>query len=294
MRTGFRTIVAALLACVVCAATAAAAPSAVDRAAKSAVVVKRGSFSAVAFAVDNRGGFLTTEQAASRGTDITIEFPDGSELPAVREESTAPAGLALLRVRGAGPELEPLVVAVKEAQPGDRVWVAPAPQVGPPRPATVAELPLAFEKSEGLLFLDRARRNGITGSPVLSSVGEVVAAVRASRGSLRERRIQAVSITEQPEALPAIKPPKKNDFPAVPVVVGIGALLLLLNILFTVRRRREARDVIVAARTPGEVPTAPAPAPEPLDDLEVTLKRDRPAGPPPSDDSGDSDLVTLK
>jgi hypothetical protein len=293
-RAPWRAGIAAVAAAVLAGGTAypaAAAPGAVERAEDSVVTVKRSKLLAVAFAIDSRGNFLTTDQAASRGTDIELIFPGGTRLPARRVDSDAPAGLAVLNVPGA-PRLRPLRFSSAGAQIGDLLWtVPPAQRPGGPRIAKVVpvdpDVRTGGEAPKGVLFLRGPRVPGRTGSPVVNSNGRVVAVQRGDRYTFDPSQ-EAVLISRRPTVLPAYRPPDKNDFPAVPVVIGLGILLLLANLFFVLRRRREVAAVVTTARTPGEAaaPTpaeaAPAAKPEPADDLEIFLKRDgRPSGTKP-------------
>lgn len=285
---------------------ATAAPTRVENAQSSTVLVQRAKLAAVAFAIDRSGRFLTTEQAASRGNDIKLVFPGGKAFPATREDSDAPAGLAILRVTGA-PALRPLQFARANAEPGDQVWtVAPPTRLAEPRRGRVAQPAYPLEDLEGVLLLRQPRSVELTGSPVLNGSGKVVAALRAKRFRFDTHQ-EAVSVTARPIALAPYSPPEKKDFPAVPVVVGLGILLLLANLWFTMRRRKAAADLVTTVGVAGEdhSPTA-APASSASaadDDLEISLKRPGSAGSdfqsqdPESitdQDPDDTELVSLK
>lgn len=313
-------ILAALLALTV-VSSAAAAPARVVRAENSTVKVERPKLHAAAFAIDDNGGFLTTEQAASRGADIRVVFPDGKALPAKREESDAPAGLAIIRVAG-GPKLRPLSFSRQRLLLGQRAWiVSPGRR---PRETTRRPKSDGIENSAGLAYLPAGDVSGTTGSPVVDRRGHVVAVLRADRFTSDTYRgqqvLEAVTTNKRPASLPAIKPPEKNDFPAIPVVIGLGILLLLANIFFSMRRRREVAAVAQAAGTPpdadhqaGGAQVAAPTKPEPDDDLEISLKSkpngagkpgkpakpgkltvDPDAAPAPRGDEDPDELVTLK
>lgn len=316
-------LAATIIATALFAVPAHAAPVAVERAQESTVLVKRPDLNAVAFAVDRRGGFLTTEQAASRGTDIKVVFPGGRTLPAQRTESDAPAGLAMLRVPGA-PSLRPLAFSSSGAAPGDQVWLVAPPRRIPTPDNVRLDVPgPELRQTEGVLFLPERVRSGATGSPLLNGSGRVVGVLRSDRNK-DDGFLEAVAVDKRPSALPAIAPPGKKDFPAVPVVIGLGILLLLANIWFTMRRRRDVAAVVTTTRAPSEAASTASTVDAevdtvPEDDLGITLRNrtggsapkskaptassDRivpepptsaAAGSPGDEDPGDADLVTLK
>jgi hypothetical protein len=229
------------------------------------VIKTAGNEKGAAFAIDSRGNFLTSQQVASRSAGLRVKVSgSGQTFPARRVESDAPPGLVLIHVDG-GPTLRALPFGRSAASVGQRAWVAPPRALSSrPRPGVVRypELLCAGKNGNGVLTLDVARTAGINGSPVLNAAGRVVGVVRTTRvvsSCTETEMVQAVSATRAPQPLPSLAPPERSNFPAVPVVAVVFGVLLALNTLLFMRRRREGEPAIAFddAPQPSRAPTGP-------------------------------------
>jgi Trypsin-like peptidase domain len=244
------------------------------------VIKTAGNEKGAAFAIDDRGNFLTSQQVASRSAGLRVKVPGSSQaFPATRVESDAPPGLVLIHVDG-GPRLQPLRFARSQARVGQRAWVAPPRPVSPELRRGAVRYPelLCAGNGDGVLTLDVARTAGLNGSPVLDAAGRVVGVVRTTRvvsDCTEAKTIQAVSATRAPQPLPSLAPPERSSFPAVPVVAIIFAVLIALNTLLYLRRRREAEPVIAfddAPPPPASTGPRYADGLSDDDELEIALK----------------------
>lgn len=293
-----RTTAALTAAILLAAAADVAAQSTAVRSVQDSVVRvgKDGTAEkSAAFAVDARGGFLTTRQAASRSAGLVVRPRGGGPpLPTRRVESTAGPGLTLLQIRGRQ-GVKPVPFGAREPQEGEILWIVPPKAVSAPQTAKVLLPQGCTTEGSGIIAVQATRTTGINGSPVVDGRGRAVGVVRANRSVGSEcTDVQVLLVDAAPTALPTIAPPERNDFPATAVVGGLATFLVVTNgVLWLLRRRRMKAETLPEPAQPApaaEPPVAPA-EPAADDDLDITLKRS-PHG--SADDDDDPGAIVLK
>ncbi len=275
---------------------ASATSSAVTETSKSVVRVERFQSServpekSAAFAIDDQGRFLTTTSAVARSGKLKVYVGNRRKPYAAREiENDAPPGLTLIRIIGEAPDLPALTPA--ESTPTDRsYWIVPPPGgAGSDRTARSRPIktqlitpPTSCSQAAGVKTGRAAARPRTNGSPVVNSLGHFVGVMRANPpadppGSRECTYAQFLLANEVPNALTAVPPPKRADFPAVLVVILLAIALILANVFFFLRRRHALAEPILVKPTeaPPATTEAPAPGPEIEDELEITLLRSR-------------------
>lgn len=287
-----RAIVVTMLASTLLAgvqpARAERTPKAVDRARESVVRVVKTSgdkLKSVAVAVNDRGDFLTTSQAVSRTRGLNILIPGRQRpLPAIRVPSDARPGLELVHVPDA-PRIRALRFAGRTPRADSTTWiVAPASVLSRPRrgKVLVPERLCTDGADAKLVSVGVKRVAGMNGSPVLDGRGRVLGLVRPNRspgGGCTDEGAQVVLTEAAPQRLPPVVAQQRSDFPAVPLVVGLGVLLILANVVLLAQRRRAlslAEPLLTTHRSSddGEKSSSPnaAAVDERGDDLEIRLR----------------------
>ncbi len=225
--------------------------------------------------------YVTAWALVARTREITLDLPGSRNVVARPVEGTnLPLGLSLLRVspryatrdgiaRTVPAELAParstpLWLVRSTLERSVEVQAVRASRVGSTRRSALRRLSVTrgsgTARLGGALFDRRGRLRGVAVLPPQVASGDAATA-----------RLWALMVRPQPAALGAAAPKASTPFPAVPVAVAIGGVLLLSQIAFAVlgwfRRRRSP------AATLSPPVQEPAPTPEPLDDLEITLRR---------------------
>lgn len=245
-------------------------PAAVKSAQASVVQVETPRQRGSAFAVTSDGLFVTASATVARTQDITIIYK-GDRYAATRLESSAPRGIALLRTeRPVGEK----ALAIQEGDPktGSRLWVLAVNKSGNPvvRRATL-------ERVNPVGSMETARATtvaGESGGPLVTSQGKVVGVSAPPRPDEKSSGLVSYRLAKLPVETDGVRADDGSGFPAVPVAIGLGVLLLLANLgVRWMRNRSLTTESPVPAMPGGPPPSTPVPAPVGgMDDIEVSLK----------------------
>lgn len=283
MRKATLTATTLLLAAPAIPAAATAAtktPEAVKKAAVSVEIVRSNTGKGSAVRVGPAGGAVTPAVLVSRTSEISLTDASKRPTPADRVESDAPTSLALLTRRGEKPS-PGLTPAPERAKRGARVYVISRPVDR--RAATAQITPTRVTSSTGDALVLRARhRVGLNGGAVVDAQGRLLAVTTPPLpGTPTGGPLRAVPVSDVPTPQTGEAATAPGGFPAVPVTIGLGILLLGSHLLLLRRRRSAASAPVAPAAAPttaGAAPQAPAAAAPatagvaPEDDFEVTLR----------------------
>ncbi len=248
-------------------------PQAVSKAASSVEIVRSNTGQGSAVRIGPDGGSVTSTVLVSRTSEIALTGADKRSTPADRVLSDAPTGLVLLTRRGSEASAG-LTPAPNRARRGQAVYLISRPLGKNATTATITPTKVRSSTRESL-GLSAKNRSGLNGGAVVDAQGRLLGVtVPPLPGSGLGSPQRAIPVSAVPAAQSSEVAAKSSGFPAIPVTVGLGVLLVLSHLLL-LRRRRTATTV--PAMTPAaatQAPAAPvaASAADPADDFEITLR----------------------
>lgn len=263
---------------------AAATPEAVRAAQRSVVIVSPGSklVGGAVRVADDR--YVTASTLVARTSEITASFAKQPESRASKVGLTdLPLGLTMLRIPAGASGTATITPGQEPPRPGEPLWIlGPAPVKSGSRAKptyVVAARRTTVERSSeqvrGLRRLDATSQPGFKGSAVVDAKGHLrgiaVPSPKGSTGAEADRNAYVLLLRDVPAVASAAPVTERSQFPAIPVTIGLGALLLLSQLGLRLRSRAgAARDI---APIPAPAPVAASAPAEELDDLEITLRR---------------------
>lgn len=253
------------------ASAAAATPEAVREAGSGLARLEAGKGSGTAFAVTSTGLFVTASSNVARTRDITLIIGQ-DRYSASRLESTAPRGLVLLQAEKPT-TAKPLAISESKPAKGTRLWVLSAPDTG--RRLRIRAARLQQVNSVGSLETRGATTiPGENGGPLVTSSGRVIGVTAPPRPGETSKALVSFRLPKLPTEVKPVTDTDGNGFPAVPVVIGLGILLVLANAGVTqlLARRRTAVSPVPVTATPPVPAGASSNGDAALDDLEISLK----------------------
>lgn len=263
-----------LLPAVPASALAAATPAAVKRSASSIDALHSGTGDGSSVRIGEAGSTLTATALVSRTGEIFVTGADKRSTRADRVVSDAPDALALLKRRGA-PSAPGVTPAKARVQKGATVWVLSRSGIKPAAATRIVKTRVASSSSQRL-ELAAVNQTGRNGGAIVTSDGRLVGiTVPPGTGQSLRGRQRGVPVTETPTPQGAAAPAAAAGFPAVPVTIGLGTLLLISQLVLVRRRRVVGAAPRVASTTVGAAEQTRPPSvgsTEPTVDVQVTLR----------------------
>ncbi|MBJ7469886.1 MAG: trypsin-like peptidase domain-containing protein [Solirubrobacteraceae bacterium] len=269
------TLTATTLVLVTAGDAAAKTPQAVTKAATSVEIVRSNTGQGSAVRVGPKGGSVTSTVLVSRTSEIALTGADKRSTPADRAESDAPTGLVLLNRRGTAAAAG-LTPAPGRAKRGQTVYLISRPLGKNATTATITATRVRSSTRESL-GLTAKNRSGLNGGAVVDAQGRLLGiTVPPLPGSGLGSPQRAIPVSATPVPQSSAVATTSSGFPAVPVTIGLGVLLLASHLLLLRRRRVAATAPAVAPLPTPQAPAAPAATAsataDPADDFEITLR----------------------